>query len=139
MPLIILGPWYIKEGQKEMKRYGVLFTCMYSRAVHLETAALLSTNSYLNAYRRFVGRPGPVRQLRSDQGKNFVGAKNELEGTLLEMNHSTIQRELLKQNCDWIDWKMNVPQTRRSLGKSNSHSTKRSLSTVAEAWSTAGR
>ena len=22
------GPWYIKEGRKEMKRYGVLFTCM---------------------------------------------------------------------------------------------------------------
>ena len=93
-----------------MKRYGVLFTCMYSRAVHLETAASLSTDSFLNAYRRFVGRRGPVRQLRSDQGTNFVGAKNELEATLLEMNHSTIQRELLKQNCDWIDWKMNVPQ-----------------------------
>ncbi|XP_067048714.1 uncharacterized protein [Acropora muricata] len=104
------GPWYIKEGRKEMKRYGVLFTCMYSRAVHLETAASLSTDSFLNAYRRFVGRRGPVRQLRSDQGTNFVGAKNELEATLLEMNHTTIQRELLKQNCDWIDWKMNVPQ-----------------------------
>ena len=62
----------------------------------------------MNAYRRFVGRCGPVRQLRSDQGTDFVGAQNELEGTLLEMNHSTIQRELLKQNCNWIDWKMNV-------------------------------
>ena len=65
---------------------------MYSLAVHLETDALLSTDSFLNAYRRFVGRCGPVRQLRSDQGNNFVGVKNELEATLLEMNHSTIQR-----------------------------------------------
>ncbi|XP_078371870.1 uncharacterized protein LOC144655503 [Oculina patagonica] len=103
------GPWYIKEGRKEMKRYGVLFTCMASRAVHLETAASLTTDSFLNAYRRFINRRGPVRQLRSDQGTNFVGAKNELEAALMEMNHDTIQRELLITNCDWINWKMNVP------------------------------
>ncbi|XP_078352700.1 uncharacterized protein LOC144637505 [Oculina patagonica] len=103
------GPWYKKEGRKEMKRYGVLFTCMASRAVHLETAASLTTDSFLNAYRRFINRRGPVRQLRSDQGTNFVGAKNELEAALMEMNHDTIQRELLITNCDWINWKMNVP------------------------------
>ena len=104
------GPWYIKEGRKEMKRYGVIFTCMVSRAIHLETAVSLSTDSFLNAYRRFIGRRGPVQQLRSDQGTNFVGAKNELESALLEMNHDAIQRELLKDGCDWINWKMNVPQ-----------------------------
>ena len=27
------GPWYIKEGRKTLKRYGVLFTCLASRAV----------------------------------------------------------------------------------------------------------
>ena len=26
------------------------------------------------------------------------------------MNHDAIQRELLKDGCDWINWKMNVPQ-----------------------------
>lgn len=66
------GPWYVKEGRREVKRYGVLFTCLASRAVHLEVASSLSTDSFLSAYRRFVGRRGPVRQLRSDQGTNFV-------------------------------------------------------------------
>ena len=33
------GPWYIKEQRKEVKRYGVLSTCMSSRAIHLETSA----------------------------------------------------------------------------------------------------
>ena len=103
------GPFYMKEGCKEMKRYGVLFTCMASRAIHLEIATSLTTDSFLNAYRRFVCRRGPIQQLRSDQGTNFVGAKNELEAALHEMNHNKIQRELLKDNCDWFAWKMNVP------------------------------
>ncbi|KAK3728018.1 hypothetical protein QZH41_000112 [Actinostola sp. cb2023] len=105
----LFGPWHIKEGRREMKRYGVLFTCMASRAIHLETSASLTTDSFINAYRRFVGRRGPIRQLRSDQGTNFVGAKNELKAALEEMNHDVIQRATLKDNCDWIPFKMNVP------------------------------
>lgn len=80
------GPFFIKEGRKELKRCGVLFTCMVSRAAHLETANSLDTTSFLKAYRRFIGRRGPVRQLRSDQGTNFVGAKNELAKSLREMD-----------------------------------------------------
>ena len=103
------GPWYIKKGRSEHKRYGVLFTCMASRAIHLEVAHTLDADSFINAYRRFVGRRGPVRQLRSDQGTNFVGAKNELKKALQEMDSDKMRRELLKRNCDWINFKMNVP------------------------------
>lgn len=103
------GPFYIKEGRRELKRYGVLFTCMSSRAVHLETAASLTTDSFLSAYRRFIGRRGPVRQLRSDQGTNFVGASNELKVALSEMNQDTLKKEMARTSCDWIVFKMNVP------------------------------
>ena len=24
------GPWYVKEGRRQLKRYGVLFTCLAS-------------------------------------------------------------------------------------------------------------
>ena len=103
------GPFYIKEKRSELKRYGVLFTCMTSRAVHLETANAMTTDSFINAYRRFIGRRGPVSQLRSDQGTNFVGARNELLKGFNEMDQEKIRKELLKDNCDWIDVKMNVP------------------------------
>ena len=103
------GPWYIKEGRRELKRYGVLFTCLASRAVHLEVSNSMTTDSFINAYRRFVGRRGPVRQIRSDQGTNFVGAKNELQRALSALDNERIKQELLKRNCDWLVFKMNVP------------------------------
>ena len=84
------GPWYIKEGGHEVKRYGVLFTCLASRAVHLEIASSLSTDSFLNAYREFVGRRGPVQHLHSDQGTNFVRATNELQQELAMLEHDKI-------------------------------------------------
>ena len=103
------GPWYVKEGRRQLKRYGVLFTCMASRAVHLEVANSLTANSFINAYRCFVGRRGPVRQLRSDQGTNFVGAKNDLQQALTEVDQNKLRQALLKRNCDWVTYKMNVP------------------------------
>lgn len=48
------GPFRIKEGRGEVKRYGVLFTCMSSRAVHIETSNSLETDSYINALHRFL-------------------------------------------------------------------------------------
>lgn len=104
------GPFYIKEGRSEKKRWGVLFTCLSTRAVHVETANSLSTDAFLNAYRRFTCRRGTIRQLRSDCGTNFVGARSELEVALSQMNHDHIARKLLEDSCDWIHFKMNPPQ-----------------------------
>ena len=103
------GPFIIKEGRKELKRYGVLFTCMASRAVHLEVADTLETDSFINALRRFVCRRGPIRKLRSDQGTNFVGARTELKTALQELDHGKIRSELQRHDCDWFTFNMNVP------------------------------
>ena len=105
----LFGPFYVMERRSEVKRWGVLFTCMSSRAVHIETANSLSTDSFLNAYRRFVSRRGPVRVLRCDRGTNFVGGKRALEEALNEMDSDKIQRELLKEDCDWVSFEMNFP------------------------------
>ena len=82
---------------------------MASTAIHLEIANSLDTDSFLNAFRRFTSRRGPVRQLRSDQGTNFVRARRELMEALNEMDHEKIKSSLLKEQCDWITLKMNVP------------------------------
>jgi hypothetical protein len=100
------GPFTIKEGRKYMKKYGVLFTCLVVRAIHIETADSLETDSFLLALRRFVARRGPIREIRSDNATNFVGAERELQKAKLEMDQNRIQKELLHKG---IDWKFNVP------------------------------
>ena len=66
------GPFTIKEGRRELKKYAVIFTCMSSRAVHIEHLDDMTTDAFINALRCFTAIRGPVQQLRSDQGSNFV-------------------------------------------------------------------
>ena len=82
---------------------------MASRAIHLETLNSMDTDSFICALRRFMCRRGSVRQLRSDRGTNFVGAKGELTQAWNDMNQNQIHNFLLTKNCDWIQFEMNVP------------------------------
>ena len=95
------GPFIVKEKRKELKRYGVLFTCLLSRAVHVETSNSLDTDSFLNALRRFTARRGQVKELRSDNGTNFIGAERELQKSLQEMDQDQIKKHLQEKGMTW--------------------------------------
>lgn len=43
------GSFKVKEGKSNIKRYGVLFTCLTTRAVHIKVVHTLDTDSCLNA------------------------------------------------------------------------------------------
>ena len=103
------SPFVIKEGRKELKRYGVLFTCLASRAIHLQVSASLETDSFINALRRFINRRGPIRTIKCDQGSNLVGAKNELERAMSSVDQSRVRHFLLERKCDLIEFQLNVP------------------------------
>ena len=96
------GPWHVQRGRAVVKRYGALFACLASRAVHIEVADSLEADSFINALRRFVCRRGPVREIRCDRGTNFIGAKTELKKAIEEMDDQKIKAELLEDNIDWI-------------------------------------
>ncbi|XP_028256534.1 uncharacterized protein LOC114432614 [Parambassis ranga] len=100
------GPIEVKRGRSQVKRWGVIFTCLVSRAVHLEMAHSLTTNSCINVIRRFTCRRGPVLSIRTDCGTNFIGAQRELQDALKEINHQRIQNSLLS---DGVKWTFNPP------------------------------
>ena len=55
----------------------LLFSCLYSRAIHLEILESMDTASFLLAFNRFQAIRGDCAYLRSDAGSNFIGARNE--------------------------------------------------------------
>lgn len=96
------GPFDVKRGRATVKRYGVIFTCLTIRAIHLEVAASLDTDSFINALRRFISRRGQVMELRSDNGTNFIGAERELKRAIQEWNISRIENTLTQKGIKWI-------------------------------------
>lgn len=95
------GPIEVVVKRSREKRYGALFTCLATRAVHLEVANSLTTDSCIMAIRRFVGRRGCPAHIYSDNGTNFVGAKNELQSALLELNQTELESECTAKGMTW--------------------------------------
>ncbi|XP_051803945.1 uncharacterized protein LOC127533924 [Acanthochromis polyacanthus] len=109
----VFGPFLTKQARKENKRYGLLFTCFYSRAVHIEMLEDLSTDAFINGLRCFIALRGSVRQIKCDQGTNFVGAKNELNTAQSEMDTDKLTIFLAEKQCDFV---LNTPHASHAGG-----------------------
>ena len=96
------GPLQVKRGRAVVKRYGVLFTCLVTRAVHLEVAYSLDADSCINAIRRFIARRGTVKLFRSDNGTNLVGAEREMREDIAKWNQHHFQESLLQHAVTWV-------------------------------------
>ncbi|XP_055838391.1 uncharacterized protein LOC129906603 [Episyrphus balteatus] len=102
------GPFELKvqKGRfyQAIKGYACLFICLCTKAVHLEAVGSLSTDSFLAALDRFVGRRGVPQQLFSDNGTNFVAANkvltNELRKALADST-SEAEKTYLPRNLKW--------------------------------------
>ncbi|XP_058820314.1 uncharacterized protein LOC131682669 [Topomyia yanbarensis] len=72
------GPVLVTVGRRTEKRWIALFTCLTTRAVHLEVAHSLTTQACVMAIRRFTCRRGVPLEIFSDNGTNFKGASKEV-------------------------------------------------------------
>ena len=100
------GPFYVRQGRSNVKRYGCLFTCLVVRAVHIEVVNSLDTDSFINALRRFINLRGCPTTVYSDNGTNFQAGERELRELLSEWNQESIHKFLHQKN---ITWKFNPP------------------------------
>ena len=103
------GPFLTKQGRgrTRAKRYLCLFTCLTTRAVHLEMSYSLDTDSFINAFNRMTSRRGTPTYVISDNGTNFVGAERELQELVEALDTDRITQETSKYHP--IDWKFNPP------------------------------
>ncbi|XP_034836304.1 uncharacterized protein [Maniola hyperantus] len=95
------GPITITIGRKTDKRWVALYTCLTTRAVHLEIATSLSTDNMILTLRRMIARRGTPRVIYSDNGTNFIGADKELRYEFNKMIEKTEEKG--------IQWKFIPP------------------------------
>ena len=103
----VFGPWEVvsrhtRGGLANSKRWAVLFSCMCTRAVHIEVIETLSASSFINVLRRFFAVRGPAKQLHSDCGTNFVGACRELGMDGSQSGQESVEKYLQEQKCTWV-------------------------------------
>ncbi|XP_063438190.1 uncharacterized protein LOC134719142 [Mytilus trossulus] len=114
----VFGPWQVivrrtRAASSSNKRWGLLLTCLVSRAIHVELIEELSSASFINALRRFIALRGPIQELRSDRGTNFIGAAKELN-IVSEFFEDTPMKQFLSDNE--IVWIFNPPHASHFVG-----------------------
>ena len=111
------GPFSIKKGHTRrpviIQAYLAVFVCYVTKAVHLEAVSDLSTPAFLAALNRFIDRRGLALHLYSDNGSNYIGARNQLAQLykFLDKEQEVINSHLLNYRITWH----NSPQEPHTL------------------------
>lgn len=102
------GPFIIKSFSgrycRITKGYVCLFVCFATKAIHLEATSDLTTQSFLGAFSRLIGRRGIPRTIYSDNGTNLVGASKVLSNEFNQFLR-TLSRDVSERykhhNLEW--------------------------------------
>ena len=104
------GPFLTRQGRGKVqqKRYICVFSCLLTRAVHLEPVNSLDTDGFLMAMTRFCKRRGTPEFIVTDNGSNFTAAERQLrEATCtIDQDRLTTHSELRD-----VQWHFNPPRT----------------------------
>ncbi|UYV69429.1 hypothetical protein LAZ67_6003549, partial [Cordylochernes scorpioides] len=96
------GPVIVKTSNLRNARcdkaYIALFICMFSKAIHIELVTNLTTEAFLAALRRFIGRRGRPAEINTDNATNFVGAYKDLRKLFNSNIHDFASSEEIKWN-----------------------------------------
>ena len=100
------GPFETKagRGKPRNKRYLALFTCLQTRAIHLEMVFSLETSSFVNALMRMMSRRGIPREIITDNAPTFKKCESELRSLMLKDKN-----KLLAVSQEPIKWHFNPP------------------------------
>lgn len=100
------GPLVVSVGRRTEKRWGMLITCLTTRAIHIEVVHSLSTDSCIMGLRNFSARRGTPRTIYSDRGTCFIGAKREIHEATENIKLEDVMKEFVSVETTW---KFNPP------------------------------
>ena len=89
------------RGQRREKRYLYLFTCLATRAVHLQTAFALDADSFLNAFYRMASRHGKPEEIVSDNGGKILLQQKELQNLVRGLEKDRIIKNATNRGIKW--------------------------------------
>ena len=93
------GSFYIGANTRNLeKQYICIFTCLVTRAVHLEVCHSLDTDSCLLTIRRFVSKRGYPEIIISDNGTNFTVSKKVMNLDNISYDNSYIANIVWKNS-----------------------------------------
>ena len=103
------GPIKIKRGNPRRpsitKGYLAIFVCLATKAIHIEVVSDQSTPTLIAALKRFCSIRGLPRNIYSDNGANFVGARHCLHDlyTFLQLPSTSeaLRSSLMEDRIAW--------------------------------------
>ncbi|VDO73466.1 unnamed protein product [Heligmosomoides polygyrus] len=101
----LIGPYSLKGGSKI---YICLYTCLTTRAIHLEVVENLSASAFLDSFVRFSARRGVPKLVRTDCGSNFVLGQKVIDSLY---THDRDTERSINRYCaeNRINWVFNPP------------------------------
>jgi len=108
------GPFMIRDSKRRnskcSKGYVAIFMCLACKAVHIELVFDLSTEAFLNAFKRFISRRGKPSDVYTDNGTNFVGAIRDMRELRQAFLKCVQQETILDFSAqEEISWHFNPP------------------------------
>jgi hypothetical protein len=100
MAVDLFGPLQYKDMVKKRvtgKGWGVIFVCTASSAIHLELTESYSTDSFLQALRRFMCMHGTPHTMISDMGEQLAAAARQIA----DWDFSVIQDWMVGKKIRW--------------------------------------
>ena len=101
----LFGPFTIRDEVKKRttsKAYGVIFTCLPTRAVYLDLAPDYSTEKFLMILRKFVSLRGYPCKIYSDNGPQLVAANQELQSVTKSWEWEQLKNFEVMEGFLWI-------------------------------------
>lgn len=95
------GPLHVRSfGLTASEKVWIcLFTCLVTRAVHLDIVTDLSTETFIRCLKRFAARRGFPRKFLSDNGKTFKAAARFVKTVFKD---DLVQNHLSSRGVDWM-------------------------------------